>query len=117
MAGFNFPATIRNAYADGVRVFVEVGPHCSCTRMIDDILHDKPHLAVNANHRGENEAMTLLKCLGTLHAAGLDIDLAPIVIPYNGCSACGPDWSNHHHSGGQRSNCVESTPFKSDSIR
>ena len=78
VAGFNFPATIEQAYADGVRLFVEVGPHCSCTRMIDDILGDRPHLAVAANHRSEDECLTLLKCLGTLAAAGREMDLDPL---------------------------------------
>jgi acyl transferase domain-containing protein/3-hydroxymyristoyl/3-hydroxydecanoyl-(acyl carrier protein) dehydratase len=73
--GFDFPRTIRQAYEDGVRVFVEIGPHCSCTRMINRILGDKPHLAVAANQRGEDEPLTLLKCLGTLIAAGVAVDL------------------------------------------
>ncbi len=82
VAGFNFPATIEQAYADGVRIFVEVGPHCSCTHMIDDILGDREHLAVAANHRGEDECLTLLKCLGTLAAAGLEMDLDPLYAPF-----------------------------------
>ena len=76
--GFDFPRTITQAYEDGVRIFLEVGPHCSCTRMIDQILKGKPHLAVAANHRGEEEPLTLLKCLGKLAAAGLKIDLDPL---------------------------------------
>ena len=36
--GFDFSATVRQAYADGVRTFVEIGPGSSCTRMIDHIL-------------------------------------------------------------------------------
>lgn len=75
VGGFNFPKTIEQAYTEGVRIFIEVGPHCSCTRMIDQILDDKPHLAVAANHRNEYEPLTLLKCLGALAAAGVPIDL------------------------------------------
>ena len=78
MHGFDFPATIQQAYADGVRTFLEVGPHCSCTRMIDRILDGKPPLAVAANRRGENEILALLKALGTLAAAGLPVDLTPL---------------------------------------
>jgi acyl transferase domain-containing protein len=88
MGGFDFPATIEQAYADGIRVFVEVGPHSSCTRMIGDILGDKDHLAVAANQRGENELLTLLKCLGTLAAAGMKLDLAPL---YLGTPVLEPD--------------------------
>ncbi len=73
--GFDFPRTIEQAYEDGIRIFLEVGPHSSCTRMIDRILKGKPHLAVAANHRGEDESLTFLKCLGTLAAAGCEINM------------------------------------------
>ena len=72
--GFDFPKTIEQAYADGVRTFIEIGPHNSCTRMIRQILKDRPHLALAASHRNEDECFTLLKCLGTLAAAGADLD-------------------------------------------
>jgi PfaB family protein len=78
LKGFDFPATIRKAYAHGVRIFVEVGPQSSCTRMIRQILGEAPHLAVTANTRGEDECLGLLKCLGTLAAAGLAVDLVPL---------------------------------------
>jgi acyl transferase domain-containing protein/3-hydroxymyristoyl/3-hydroxydecanoyl-(acyl carrier protein) dehydratase len=78
LTGFNFPRTIDRAYADGIRLFVEIGPHASCTGMIRRILADRPSLCVSANHRSEDEALTLLKCLGTLWAAGLDVDLTPL---------------------------------------
>ncbi len=78
LGGFDFPATIRRAYADGVRIFVEIGPQSSCTRMIRQILSQSPHLAVSANVRGEDECLSLLKCLGTLAAAGQAIDLATL---------------------------------------
>ena len=41
----DFPAVVNNAYRDGVRVFVEVGPGNSATRMIGAILAGRPHLA------------------------------------------------------------------------
>lgn len=44
-AGVDFPATVRQAYADGARVFIEIGPGSSCTRMIREILHDRPFVA------------------------------------------------------------------------
>ncbi|MDP2989107.1 MAG: type I polyketide synthase, partial [Kiritimatiellota bacterium] len=33
ISGFDFTATVLQAYADGVRIFLEMGPHSSCTRM------------------------------------------------------------------------------------
>ena len=78
LEGFDFPRTIRQAYADGVRNFLEIGPQSSCTRMIRQILNDQPHLAVAANVRGEDENLTLLKCLGIMASAGAAVDLNPL---------------------------------------
>ncbi len=74
--GFDFTATVEQAYADGLRIFLEMGPQASCTRMIGRILADRPHLAVSASVRGEDEALTVLKLLGHLwtHRVPLDLD-------------------------------------------
>jgi PfaB family protein len=78
LKGFHFPRTIEQAYADGVRTFIEVGPHASCSGMIRQILADKPHLSVAANHRSEDEALTLFKCLAAVWVSGVDLDLTPL---------------------------------------
>ena len=44
----DFPALVDRAYEDGVRVFVEVGPGNSCSRLIGQILGRRAHLAVSA---------------------------------------------------------------------
>jgi len=75
ISGFDFPAAIQQAYSDGVRIFLEMGPHASCTRMISRILDDQPHLALSANSRGEDEMLSLLKLLGTLAAERIPINL------------------------------------------
>ncbi len=75
LSGFNFPATIHQAYTDGIRIFLEMGPHSSCTRMIPRILEDRPHLALSAGSRGEDEMFSILKLLGTLAAERIAIDL------------------------------------------
>ncbi len=75
LRGFDFPRTIEKAYDDGARIFVEAGPQSSCTRMIRQILTDRPHLAVSANVRGQDECLSLIKCLGTLAAAGAEVNL------------------------------------------
>jgi acyl transferase domain-containing protein/3-hydroxymyristoyl/3-hydroxydecanoyl-(acyl carrier protein) dehydratase len=75
ISGFDFPATINRAYEDGVRIFLEMGPHASCTRMIRTILKDRPHLSVSASVRGEDEYLTVLKCLGTLVSERISVNL------------------------------------------
>ena len=44
----DFPAVVQRAYDDGIRVFLEVGPGSSCTRLIGEILGERPHLACSA---------------------------------------------------------------------
>ncbi len=73
--GFDFPALIRRAYEDGVRLFVEVGPRGSCSRMIRKILGDRPHLARSASARGQGELAALLRLLAALLAEGVRPDL------------------------------------------
>jgi PfaB family protein len=75
LSGFDFTATIRQAYEDGIRVFLEMGPRSSCTRMIDRILAKRPHLALSACHQGEADDLTIFKLLGTLISEGLPVDL------------------------------------------
>ncbi|UQZ89731.1 hypothetical protein C4J81_11145 [Deltaproteobacteria bacterium Smac51] len=45
--GHDFTKVIEQAYQDGVRFFVEVGPGSGTTRMIDNILEGRPHLAAS----------------------------------------------------------------------
>ncbi|RZB32385.1 MAG: hypothetical protein SRB2_04390 [Desulfobacteraceae bacterium Eth-SRB2] len=74
ISGFNFTTLIEQAYQDGVRIFLEMGPHASCTGMINRILDEKPHLAVSACFRGEDEYLSILKFLGTLIAERMGVD-------------------------------------------
>jgi 3-hydroxymyristoyl/3-hydroxydecanoyl-(acyl carrier protein) dehydratase/malonyl CoA-acyl carrier protein transacylase len=73
--GFDFTATVNQAYQDGVRIFLEVGPYSSCTRMINRILHEKPHLALSACVRGEPDHDTIIKVLAALIAERVPVDL------------------------------------------
>ncbi|BDV42215.1 hypothetical protein GURASL_11380 [Geotalea uraniireducens] len=77
IGGIDYPATIDAAYADGVRYFLEMGPGSSCSRMIDRILADRPHLARSAAPPQEAHS-ALLRLLGQLVAEGLAVDLAPL---------------------------------------
>jgi len=74
----DFPRLIRRAYADGVRAFVEVGPGGSCTRMIDTILGDRPHLAVAACPSDREPVGALLWTLARLIAERFPVDLAAL---------------------------------------
>ena len=73
--GFDFTKTIRQAWQDGVRIFLEMGPGASCTRMINSILADKPHMAVSLSTRGKNELLSLEGLLAAAISQGLRPDL------------------------------------------
>lgn len=76
--GVNYPKEIEAAYRDGVRLFLEMGPGASCSRMIGSILGDRPHLARSACHAGQEPVSALLRLLGNLIAERVAVDLAPL---------------------------------------
>lgn len=76
--GFDFPSLIRQAYDDGVRLFVEVGPQASCTRMIDRILRGRSYFARSASQRGDSEIRPLLELIAALIAHRVPVDLAAL---------------------------------------
>lgn len=71
--GFDYPAVINRAWDDGIRIFVEPGPQGSCTRAVGRILRDKPHVAVTACVRGQDDWASLLRVLGRLFAEGVPV--------------------------------------------
>ncbi len=73
--GFVFPDTVNKAWEDGIRIFVETGPGRSCSRMISHILGNRTHHALSADARGEDDFLTMLKCLGSLTAEGVPVNL------------------------------------------
>jgi PfaB family protein len=76
--GINYPAVIESAYRDGVRLFLEMGPGASCSRMIGRILGDRPHLARSACYGGQDAVSTMLRLLANLIAERVPLDLAPL---------------------------------------
>lgn len=77
LEGFDFNTTIKQAYTNGIRYFIEIGPGSSCTRMIQKILpqNDYDYLAVSASSRETDELTTLSQMTAIL--AAHNIRLAP----------------------------------------
>ncbi len=73
----DFPATIRAAYADGVRIFVEHGPSGACTNFVRHILDEHDVLAVHLDRR-DHEIDQLFEVAAALVAAGVDVDHAAL---------------------------------------
>ena len=67
--------TIEKAWADGVRVFVDVGPRNTLVPAISAILGDRPHLAVGIDRQNRDGLRQLAESAGALFAAGLPVDL------------------------------------------
>jgi acyl transferase domain-containing protein/3-hydroxymyristoyl/3-hydroxydecanoyl-(acyl carrier protein) dehydratase len=74
----DFPAVIESAYRDGVRIFLEMGPGASCTRMIDAILGDRPHRARSACVAGTDGVSLVLRLLAQLCAERVPVNLSPL---------------------------------------
>ncbi len=72
----NFPGLIENSYKDGVRLFIEIGPGVSCTRMISSILKDQPHVARSVCYHGQDSIVAILRLLANLIAERSPVNLA-----------------------------------------
>ncbi|MBX3177545.1 MAG: type I polyketide synthase [Candidatus Hydrogenedentes bacterium] len=73
--GVDFPAVIEGAWDHGARFFLEMGPGNSCSRMIQRILADRPHLARPICHDGAGAVSLVLRALGQLVAEGMPVNL------------------------------------------
>jgi len=74
----DFPRAIEAAYTEGVRVFLEVGPGSSTTRMITTVLADRAHLARALTAPRQDSLSLLLRTLAVLAAERLPVDLSAI---------------------------------------
>lgn len=76
-APVRFTETIERLYADGVRVFVEVGPSANLTSFIDDTLREKNDIvALSTNSRRKAGTTHLQQTLAQLFALGVGFDPA-----------------------------------------
>jgi len=81
LEGINYPAVITSAYDAGVRLFLEMGPGASCSRMISRILDGRPHLARSACAPGLDGEGAILRTLASLVAERVELDLSPLYLP------------------------------------
>ncbi|MFV2071686.1 MAG: beta-ketoacyl synthase N-terminal-like domain-containing protein [Thermoanaerobaculales bacterium] len=71
----DWPKTVLQAWTDGARIFLEMGPGAACTRMISVILGDRPHLARALATSGLDGVSSLLRTLGALVAERVPVKL------------------------------------------
>jgi malonyl CoA-acyl carrier protein transacylase/phosphopantetheinyl transferase/acyl carrier protein len=73
-----FRETVEAMHADGVRIFVEVGPKGTLTSFVADALRGRPHSAIAAN-LPQTSGVRHLNCLfGQLAAQGVGMRLNPL---------------------------------------
>ncbi|WP_338674122.1 SDR family NAD(P)-dependent oxidoreductase [Streptomyces sp. SCSIO 30461] len=72
-APVRFAAQIEAMYEAGARIFVEAGPGRVLTRLVAEILGDRPHLAVACEPRPDSGLSGLLDALARLAVAGLPV--------------------------------------------
>ncbi|CAN5660995.1 type I polyketide synthase [soil metagenome] len=69
----DFPATVLQAWEDGVRVFVEHGPRGILTGAIPKILGERPHLAVALDQQERRGLRALAETVNKLWVHGLPV--------------------------------------------
>jgi acyl transferase domain-containing protein/NAD(P)H-dependent flavin oxidoreductase YrpB (nitropropane dioxygenase family)/NAD(P)-dependent dehydrogenase (short-subunit alcohol dehydrogenase family) len=70
-----FEQEIEAMYADGARIFVEVGPGRVLSGLVDQILGERPHLALASNQPGWSGLLQLQHLLGQLLVHGVHLKL------------------------------------------
>ena len=75
----DFPHLVERAYADGARIFIEPGPANTCTRWVDIILANKPHVALALNRQGADDDAALLAVLSRLISQRVPLDLTALL--------------------------------------
>jgi acyl transferase domain-containing protein/phosphopantetheinyl transferase len=76
MSRVEFRKTVQALYADGVRIFVEVGPRGNLSAFVDAILRGRPHLAVPANlaHRSGITQLNHLVAMLAVNDVPMNLD-------------------------------------------
>ncbi|MFM7316488.1 MAG: beta-ketoacyl synthase N-terminal-like domain-containing protein, partial [bacterium] len=69
----DFVRLVRQAWQDGIRTFVEIGPGSSCSRMIQAILKDVPHKTIPLTPAKGDPVATFLRGFAELFALGYGI--------------------------------------------
>jgi len=74
-----FEELIRQMHEDGVRTFVETGPHARLTGLVTSVLDGDPHhaFALDASHGSRSGIRDLARVLAQIGSLGHTIDLQP----------------------------------------
>ncbi|MDQ5854343.1 MAG: polyketide synthase dehydratase domain-containing protein [Chloroflexota bacterium] len=73
-----FQETIRKMYADGVRIFLELGPRGNLTAFVEDILRSQSHLAICADSQRRHGLTQLNHVVALLSTHGVPLQLSEL---------------------------------------
>ena len=73
-----FESAARRMIEDGYTRFVELGPHPVLASSLLEIAGPARVLPIASQRRGEDDARTLMNCVGTVYSSGHDIDWATL---------------------------------------
>ncbi|NED15559.1 polyketide synthase [Streptomyces sp. SID9124] len=91
MGTIDFAATVEQAWADGVRVFVEHGPQKLCTGWIKRVLGDREHVAVALDSPQDTGLRQLCLAVAELVVAGVPVRTEELLGLLAGAAAELPD--------------------------
>jgi 3-hydroxymyristoyl/3-hydroxydecanoyl-(acyl carrier protein) dehydratase len=74
----DFPRLIRNAYQDGARAFIELGPRSTAARWINETLGDLPHVAVSIDNMASDSRTSLVRALAQFVAHRVPMNLSAL---------------------------------------
>ncbi|WP_375209222.1 beta-ketoacyl synthase N-terminal-like domain-containing protein [Hyphomonas jannaschiana] len=75
----DFPKTVRQAWKDGVRTFLELGPRDTLTSSLSKTLKDKPFKAIATDRIEASDLGQIAHAAAFLYADGREIDLKPLL--------------------------------------
>jgi PfaB family protein len=75
----HLPRLVRTVYQGGARIFIELGPQATCTRWINRILRDQPHVAVPINRTGLGDYHGVITVLAQLITNRIRVNLLPLL--------------------------------------
>ncbi len=91
-----FQEQITNMYADGVRTFIEVGPHSVLTNLVSRCLEGQGHVAIALDRKGKDGMSTLWKALAQMVCVGINPDFSALWDEYDAVAQ--PPASNKKHT-------------------
>jgi PfaB family protein len=74
----DFPTLVRQVYASGARVFIELGANANCSKWIDDILKTEPAVSAAINRKGVDDHTSIVRLLAKLVSQRVPLDLSPL---------------------------------------